>query len=79
MGGDHGPAVTLPACRSFLEAHPQAELVLVGTEAALKQAASWPRCTLVVATEVPQLSTTGDSLLARLAAWVQQLTEEAIC
>jgi glycerol-3-phosphate acyltransferase PlsX len=30
MGGDHGPSVTLPACRAFLERHPQAELVLVG-------------------------------------------------
>ena len=35
--------------------------------------------TLVVDTEVPQLATTGDSLFARLAAWVQQLTEEATC
>jgi glycerol-3-phosphate acyltransferase PlsX len=52
MGGDHGPAVTLPACRAFLEAHPQAELVLVGTEEALAPARGWPRCTLVGATEV---------------------------
>ncbi|HSW04864.1 phosphate acyltransferase PlsX [Aquabacterium sp.] len=52
MGGDHGPAITLPACRAFLDAHPQAELVLVGTEAALKPAAGWSRCTLVAATEV---------------------------
>ena len=22
MGGDHGPSVTLPACRAFLAAHP---------------------------------------------------------
>jgi len=52
MGGDHGPAVTLPACRAFLEAHPQAELVLVGTAEALKPAQGWPRCTLVTAAEV---------------------------
>jgi glycerol-3-phosphate acyltransferase PlsX len=52
MGGDHGPAITLPACRSFLEAYPQAELVLVGTEAALKPAAGWSRCTIVTASEV---------------------------
>ncbi len=52
MGGDHGPAVTLPACRAFLDRHPQAELVLVGTAAALEAAASMPRCTHVVATEV---------------------------
>ena len=52
MGGDHGPAVTLPACRAFLDKHPQAELVLVGTEAALAPAAGWARCSRVVATEV---------------------------
>ena len=52
MGGDHGPSVTLPACRSFLDAHPQADLVLVGTARALAPAQGWPRCTLVTATEV---------------------------
>ena len=30
MGGDHGAAVILPACRSFLDRHAQARLVLVG-------------------------------------------------
>jgi glycerol-3-phosphate acyltransferase PlsX len=52
MGGDRGPEVTLPACKSFLDAHPRAELVLVGTEAALAPARGWARCTTVVATEV---------------------------
>ncbi len=52
MGGDHGAAVTLPACRAFLQNHPQAELVLVGTAAALTGAVGMPRCTQVVATEV---------------------------
>ncbi len=52
MGGDHGPAVTLPACRAFLDKHPQAELVLVGSAAALEAAVTLPRCTRVVATEV---------------------------
>ena len=52
MGGDHGPSVTLPACRQFLDAHPQADLVLVGTAQALQPAQGWARCTLVVATEV---------------------------
>ncbi|MBP6901681.1 MAG: phosphate acyltransferase PlsX [Burkholderiaceae bacterium] len=52
MGGDHGPSVTLPACQQFLDGHADAELVLVGTEAALAPAAGWPRCTRVVATEV---------------------------
>lgn len=30
MGGDHGPAVTLPACANFLERHRDVTLVLVG-------------------------------------------------
>lgn len=51
MGGDHGPAVTLPACRAFLDKHPQAELLLVGTAEALAGAAL-PRSRVVVATEV---------------------------
>ncbi|MFM8344030.1 MAG: phosphate acyltransferase, partial [Betaproteobacteria bacterium] len=52
MGGDHGPSVTLPACRSFLDRHPKAELILVGTESALATACAWPRTTCVVASEV---------------------------
>ncbi|WP_210756977.1 phosphate acyltransferase PlsX [Azohydromonas sediminis] len=52
MGGDHGPAVTLPACRGFLDRHPDAELLLVGTEAALRDARGWPRTRVVVASEV---------------------------
>jgi glycerol-3-phosphate acyltransferase PlsX len=52
MGGDHGPAVTLPACRAFLDAHPQAELLLVGQPDALASARGWPRCQVVPATEV---------------------------
>jgi glycerol-3-phosphate acyltransferase PlsX len=52
MGGDHGPAVTLPACKHFLDAHPLAELRLVGTAAALAPARAWERCTLVEASEV---------------------------
>jgi glycerol-3-phosphate acyltransferase PlsX len=30
MGGDHGPSVTVPACFDFLEAHPEAELLIAG-------------------------------------------------
>ncbi|PXW97048.1 phosphate:acyl-[acyl carrier protein] acyltransferase [Sphaerotilus hippei] len=52
MGGDHGPSVTLPACRSFLDRHPDAELVLVGQAQALAPAEHWERCQLVHATEV---------------------------
>ena len=52
MGGDHGPSVTLPACRAFLDHHPDAEAVLVGTAEGLAPARGWSRCTLVEATEV---------------------------
>ena len=52
MGGDHGPAVTLPACRAFLAAHPNGELILVGRAEALALAQGWERCSHVVATEV---------------------------
>jgi phosphate acyltransferase len=52
MGGDHGPAVTLPACRAFLDKYPRAELLLVGTADGLAAAQSWPRTRIVLATEV---------------------------
>ncbi|MGQ0596570.1 phosphate acyltransferase PlsX [Aquabacterium sp.] len=52
MGGDHGPTVTLPAAKSFLDKHPEAELVLVGLAEAIEPARSWPRTTLVACTEV---------------------------
>jgi phosphate acyltransferase len=52
MGGDHGPAVTLPASRAFLDKHPDAHLVLVGTEQALLTVKDWPRTTCVTASEV---------------------------
>ena len=54
MGGDHGPAVTLPACAAFLAAHPDAHLLLVGQPEALARAAPLDaqRCTVVPAAEV---------------------------
>ena len=51
MGGDHGPKVTLPACAQFLEAHPEARLILVGLPEAL-HGFSHPRATIVTASEV---------------------------
>lgn len=51
MGGDHGLASTLPACRAFLGAHPQARLLLVGRADALA-GFSHPRASVVAATEV---------------------------
>ena len=55
MGGDHGPSVTLPASRAFLDRHPHAELILVGRPEALAAAAGWPRCRIVAATEVVEM------------------------
>ncbi len=65
MGGDHGPSVTLPACRAFLESHPDAELVLVGRADALSAAVGWPRCSRVVATEVVEMTDSVETALRR--------------
>lgn len=51
MGGDHGPRVTLAACRAFLDRHPDAALLMVGAPAALADF-SHPRATLIGASEV---------------------------
>jgi phosphate acyltransferase len=51
MGGDHGPSVTLPACRRFLDQHPDAALLLVGLAESLADF-KHARSTVVVATEV---------------------------
>ncbi len=51
MGGDHGPSITLPACRHFLETHPQAKLLLVGKPDELS-AFKHERAEIVPATEV---------------------------
>ena len=51
MGGDHGPRVTLAACRHFLDAHPDAHLLLVGAPASL-QAFQHARAEVVPASEV---------------------------
>ncbi len=52
MGGDHGPQVTLPACKSFLDKHPHTELVLVGLADAVAPARGWSRTRLVACSEV---------------------------
>jgi glycerol-3-phosphate acyltransferase PlsX len=55
MGGDVGPAVTMPACMAFLASHPQAQLLLVGKPEVFS---AWPqllnnvRCKVVPASEV---------------------------
>ena len=51
MGGDHGPRVTLPACRHFLERHADAQLLLVGLPDSLSSFFH-PRAKVVTASEV---------------------------
>ena len=51
MGGDHGPRVTLAACRRFLQTHPEARLLLVGQPQALASFSD-PRAQVVPANEV---------------------------
>ena len=51
MGGDHGPKVTLPACRNFLDRHKDTQLLVVGLPESLKEFLH-PRATTVVASEV---------------------------
>ena len=65
MGGDHGPSVTLPACRAFLASHPEAELVIVGRADAIAPAAGWPRCTRIEASEVVEMTDSIEIALRR--------------
>ena len=51
MGGDHGPSVTLAACRQFLATHPEAHLLLVGLPEAFS-GWSHPRTKTVQVSEV---------------------------
>ena len=51
MGGDHGASVTLPACRQFLAARPQARLILVGLPDVIR-GMDGDRITTVAASEV---------------------------
>jgi glycerol-3-phosphate acyltransferase PlsX len=51
MGGDHGPRVTLPACRNFLDQHADVHLILVGLPESLG-AFHHLRATVVAASEV---------------------------
>jgi phosphate acyltransferase len=65
MGGDHGPGVTLPACKAFLDRHPGAKLLLVGQPAALAAARGWSRCEIVAASEVVAMDDTVEIALRR--------------
>ena len=64
MGGDHGPSVTLPACRRFLDDHPDAQLLLVGMPPAL-QSFQHPRARIVAASEVVAMDDPVETALRR--------------
>ncbi len=58
MGGDHGPSVTVPAALSFVTHEPEAELVLVGLDDAIRaelkkhRADKHPRLSIIHASEM---------------------------
>ncbi len=64
MGGDHGPSVTLGACRKFLERHVDAQLLLVGVPGQLNSI-SHPRAQVVAASEVVTMSDSIEVALRR--------------
>ena len=81
MGGDHGPKVTLPACRQFLEHRPEAELILVGQPAALA-GFSHARARVVPASEVVTMDDAVEVALRRkkdssMRVAIQQVKEGA--
>jgi len=71
MGGDHGPAVTIPAAISFVKREPSAELILVGLEEVIRaelkkhHAHEHPRLSVVHATEVVTMDDTLEVALRR--------------
>lgn len=85
MGGDVGPAVTLPACSAFLSSHPEAKLLLVGKPEAFS---AWPevtnnvRCRVVAASEVVAMDDPVEVALRRkrdssMRLAIQQIKEGA--
>ena len=64
MGGDHGPDVTLKACRRFLHDHPEAHLILVGLPEALA-GFDHPRAQLAYASEVVSMDDPLETALRR--------------
>jgi len=64
MGGDHGLAVTLPACRNFLDKHPDAQLILVGLPGSMA-GFSHARARTVTATEVVDMDDSLEVALRR--------------
>lgn len=81
MGGDHGPRVTLPACRQFLDRHPDAQVLLVGRIEAL-QSFAHERARAVSASEVVEMEDAIETALRRkkdssMRVAIQQVKEGA--
>jgi len=64
MGGDYGPKITLPACRNFLDRHPDASLLLVGQPQAL-ESFRHARASIVAASEVVSMDDAVETALRR--------------
>ena len=64
MGGDHGPRVTVAACRRFLQGHAEARLLLVGRPEALVTF-QHPRARIVAASEVVSMDDAVEVALRR--------------
>ena len=70
MGGDIGPAVTVPASLAFLEGHPGASLLWVGqaalaNDAQYAQLVAHPRCQIVTASEIVSMDDSIEIALRR--------------
>jgi glycerol-3-phosphate acyltransferase PlsX len=81
MGGDHGPIVTLPACRNFLTRHTDAQLLMVGLPDILCNF-SHPRATIIAASEVVGMDDSLEVALRRkkdssMRVAIQQVKEGA--
>ena len=81
MGGDFGPRVTLPACRHFLDLHPDARVLLVGLPDSLASF-SHERASVVAATEVVTMDDPVEVALRRkkdssMRVAIQQVKEGA--
>ena len=71
MGGDHGPSVTLPACRALLERHAECRVLLVGHPDAMRDELqrqglnAHPRVEVVAASEVVTMDDSVEVALRR--------------
>ena len=64
MGGDHGLSVTLPACRHFLEQHPDAQLICVVLEGSAIDF-SHPRLQIIESPEMVEMDDSVEVALRR--------------